>query len=78
MEHTSLPLCFDFLPDGRLLLVSNQERALLTLEADGTLATYADLTAISDLGLQRHRGGRSGVRVREQPALRLRRRTAAR
>ena len=50
VEHTSLPLCFDFLPDGRLLLVSNQERALLTLEADGTLATYADLTAISDLG----------------------------
>ena len=50
VEHTSLPLCFDFLPDGRLLLVSNQERALLRLEADGTLATYADLTAISDLG----------------------------
>jgi sugar lactone lactonase YvrE len=50
VEHTSLPLCFDFLPDGRLLLVSNQERALLTLEADGALATYADLTAISDLG----------------------------
>jgi sugar lactone lactonase YvrE len=50
VEHTSLPMCFDFLPDGRLLLVSNQERALLTLEADGTLATYADLTAISDLG----------------------------
>jgi sugar lactone lactonase YvrE len=50
LEHASLPLCFDFLPDGRLVLVSNQERALLTLEDDGTLATYADLTAISDLG----------------------------
>jgi len=50
VEHASLPMCFDFLPDGRLVLVSNQERALLTLEADGTLATYADLTAISDLG----------------------------
>ncbi len=50
VEHRSLPLCFDFLPDGRLVLVSNQERALLTLEADGTLATYADLTPISDLG----------------------------
>src|SRR4051794_12426138 len=23
VEHTSLPLCFDFLPDGRLVLVSN-------------------------------------------------------
>jgi sugar lactone lactonase YvrE len=50
LEHRSLPLCFDFLPDGRLVLVSNQARALLTLEADGSLATYADLTAISDLG----------------------------
>ncbi len=29
VEHESLPLCFDFLPDGRLVLVSNQERALL-------------------------------------------------
>src|ERR1700750_1904336 len=50
VEHRSLPMCFDFLPDGRLVLVSNQERALLTLEDDGSLASYADLTAISDLG----------------------------
>src|SRR4051794_39749335 len=50
VEHTSLPMCFDFLPDGRLVLVSNQERALLTLEDDGSLATYAHLGSISDLG----------------------------
>jgi sugar lactone lactonase YvrE len=50
VEHRSLPLCFDFLPDGRLLLVSNQEHALLTLESDGTLASYADLAPVSDLG----------------------------
>jgi sugar lactone lactonase YvrE len=50
LEHRSLPMCFDFLPDGRLVLVSNAARALLTLEADGTLTTYADLTPISDLG----------------------------
>jgi sugar lactone lactonase YvrE len=50
LEHRSLPMCFDFLPDGRLVLVSNQERALLTLEEDGRLAAYADLTAISELG----------------------------
>jgi sugar lactone lactonase YvrE len=50
VEHRSLPLCFDFLPDGRLVLVSNQEGALLTLEDDGTLASYADLSAVSDLG----------------------------
>ena len=35
VEHQSLPMCFDFLPDGRLVLVSNQAQALLTLEADG-------------------------------------------
>ena len=50
VEHRSLPLCFDFLPDGRLVLVSNQEGALLTGEADGTLTPYADLSAVSDLG----------------------------
>ena len=50
VEHTSLPLCFDFLPDGRLVLVSNAEHALLTLEADGSLATYADLSGLSPLG----------------------------
>ena len=50
LEHRSLPMCFDFLPDGRLVVVSNQERALLALEDDGRLATYADLTGISDLG----------------------------
>ncbi len=50
VEHRSLPMCFDFLPDGRLLLVSNQERALLTVEDGGAPTPYADLTAISDLG----------------------------
>ena len=50
IRHASLPLCFDFLPDGRLVLVSNQERALLTLEPDGSLAQYADLSALSPFG----------------------------
>jgi len=50
VRHSSLPLCFDFLPDGRLVLVSNQQRALLTVEADGSLATYADLSALSPFG----------------------------
>lgn len=50
LRHRSLPLCFDFLPDGRLVVVSNQERALLALEADGTLTTYADLGAVSGFG----------------------------
>ncbi|GAA3551260.1 SMP-30/gluconolactonase/LRE family protein [Nocardioides daeguensis] len=50
VEHTSLPLCFDFLPDGRLVLVSNQAHALLVREPDGTLATYADLAGLSSYG----------------------------
>ena len=39
------PVCIDWLPDGRLLLVSGPRRALLRREADGTLATHADLSA---------------------------------
>jgi sugar lactone lactonase YvrE len=48
--HTSLPLCFDFLPDGSLILVSNPEMALLRLEADGSLTTYADLAPLAPYG----------------------------
>jgi sugar lactone lactonase YvrE len=50
VRHKSLPLCFDFLPSGRLVLVSNQHMALLTLGDDNTLATYADLSALSPFG----------------------------
>ena len=50
VQHTSLPLCFDLLPDRRPVLVSNQARALLAVEADGTLTTYADLAPLSAFG----------------------------
>lgn len=40
----SFPLCIDFLPDGRLLLVDSARRRLLRREPDGTLATHADLS----------------------------------
>ena len=50
VRHLSLPLCFDFLPSGRLVLVSNQRQALLSLEADGSLTTYADLSETSRYG----------------------------
>lgn len=50
VEHTSLPLCFDFLPDGRLVLVSNQAGALLAREHDGRLMSYADLGILSAYG----------------------------
>jgi sugar lactone lactonase YvrE len=39
------PVCFDFAPDGRLVLVSGRHRALLRREPDHTVATYADLGA---------------------------------
>lgn len=44
----SFPFCIDFLPDGRLLLVSARDRRLLRREADGSLVTYADLGSLSD------------------------------
>src|SRR5881409_2947412 len=38
-----LPFCLDWLPDGRLLIVSGREGLLLHREADGALATHANL-----------------------------------
>jgi sugar lactone lactonase YvrE len=50
LRHASLPLCFDFLPDGRPVVVSNQQKALLALQDDGALTAYADLAALSTFG----------------------------
>jgi sugar lactone lactonase YvrE len=44
----SLPFCIDWLPDGRLLIVSGQEGLLLRREPDGSLITHADLRSLSD------------------------------
>lgn len=44
------PICIDWLPDGRLLIVSASDRLLLRRETDGSLVTYADLTGLSHLG----------------------------
>jgi sugar lactone lactonase YvrE len=46
VEHRSLPLCFDFLPDGALVLASGPRQALLRVYLDGNLTTYADLSAL--------------------------------
>lgn len=40
------PICMDWLPDGRLLIVSSSERLLLRREADGSLVTHADLSGV--------------------------------
>ena len=66
-------MCFDFLPDGRLVLVSNQEQALLTLEGDGSLAPYADLTPLSPYGCNDIVVDGRGLVFVNSPELRLRR-----
>jgi sugar lactone lactonase YvrE len=45
-----LPFCIDWLPDGRLLIVSGRENLLLRREPDGSLVTHSDLRTISDKG----------------------------
>lgn len=48
LKMSGLPFCFDWLPDGRLLILSNdQGRRLLRREADGTLVTHAELADVS-------------------------------
>jgi sugar lactone lactonase YvrE len=47
LEGSSFPLCVDWLPDGRLLVVSAKDGRLLRREADGSLVTHADLSALS-------------------------------
>jgi sugar lactone lactonase YvrE len=46
----SFPCCVDWLPDGRLLVVSGREGLLLRRESDGSLITHADLSGLSDRG----------------------------
>jgi sugar lactone lactonase YvrE len=46
----SLPFCIDWLPDGRVLIVSGREGLLLRREFDGSLVTHADLTGLADDG----------------------------
>ncbi len=47
---TAIPFCIDWLHDGRLLVVSGQERLLLRKEPDGSLVTHADLNQLSQSG----------------------------
>lgn len=42
-----LPYCIDWLPDGRLLVVSGHEGLVLRQEVDGGLVTHADLRGLS-------------------------------
>jgi sugar lactone lactonase YvrE len=47
LRMPSFPFCMDWLPDGRLLIVSGREGLLLRREPDGSLATVADLTQLA-------------------------------
>ena len=44
-EVASMPLCFSFLPDGRMVIVSATDRLLLGQKPDGTLVVLAELGA---------------------------------
>lgn len=47
---TTIPFCIDWLPDGRLLVVSGREGLVLRREPDGSLVTHADLRGLSEKG----------------------------
>jgi sugar lactone lactonase YvrE len=48
LEAPSFPCCVDWLPDGRLVLVSAREGLLLRRESNGSLVTHGVLTGVSD------------------------------
>jgi sugar lactone lactonase YvrE len=48
VREPSIPLCFDFLPNGRMVIMSG--RRILRVEPDGSVMTYADLTGLSEFG----------------------------
>ena len=43
VRDLAVPFCFDFLPDGRLLVVSGRAGLLLRREHDGSIVTHAEL-----------------------------------
>src|SRR3954453_10023661 len=48
VDFPSFPMCIDFLPDGRPLIVSARDGLLLSRAADGSLRTHADLSSLSN------------------------------
>jgi sugar lactone lactonase YvrE len=44
----SFPFCVDWLPDGRLVIVSGEDRRLLRRERGGSLVTHADLSGLAE------------------------------
>jgi sugar lactone lactonase YvrE len=48
VSFPSFPLCFDWLPDGQLLIVSSRNGLLLRMEPGGELVTHADLSSLAE------------------------------
>src|SRR6266581_183435 len=48
VSFPSFPMCIDWLPDGRLLIVSARDGLLLRREPDGSLVTHADLSGLAE------------------------------
>src|SRR5262245_12074261 len=47
LRAPSFPCCVDWLPDGRLLIVSGRDGRLLRQEPDGSLVVHGDLARVS-------------------------------
>ena len=50
VDFPAFPMCIDWLPDGRLLIVAARYGRLLRQEPDGSLVTQAELSGLSDPG----------------------------
>jgi hypothetical protein len=70
----SFPMCIDWLPDGRLLIVAASKALLLRREPDGSLVTHANPNGLADQGWNDIVVDGSGQRLRQQHRLRLFRR----
>jgi len=65
MAHapTTLPVCIDWLPDGRLLVVSGRESRLLRQEPGGELVTHATLSDLAPIWNEIVVDGRGNIYV---------------
>lgn len=48
LEAPAFPCCVDWLPDGRLLVVSARDGLILRREPGGSLVTHGDMSGLSD------------------------------
>jgi len=51
VDFPAFPMCIDWLPDGRLVLVAARDGRLLRQEPGGSLVTHADLVGLAEKGL---------------------------